>query len=362
MFPLLELNQNSRLACSTVPDFSAKFFQIQNYGGNHHTDTFVLFSNVNNNSIQVCSVEFAESYFGVIIWTAFIGSYCEALEIDPEGYIAFCPCMGRFGNQADQFLGALSFAKSINRTFVVPHWVEYVPYEAGSSQVPFSKYFNPGGIQKYHRAVTMDVFMAKIAPKIWPPEKRIAFCYAERNKNSGCDAKDGNPFGPYWDAFGVDFVGSEIFGPNLHYIGNLASYNSWYKKYPGDKWPVLAFVGSPGAFPVEEKNLHLQQYIEWNNSIKKEALKFISNLPKGPFIGIHLRNGVDWSRACELVDGTRDLFASPQCTGYGKKEAKLNMEMCLPSLNTITRQLKRAVKKRNATSIFVASDRSHLLF
>jgi hypothetical protein len=59
-------------------------------------------------------------------------------------------------------------------------------------------------------------------------------------------------------------------------------------------WSVLAFVGPPSSFPVEEQNAPLQKYLVWQDELLQRAKDFIDTLPKGPYVGIHLRNGADW--------------------------------------------------------------------
>lgn len=87
---------------------------------------------------------------------------------------------GRFGNQADQFLGALGFAHGLNRTLVLPPWVEYRYGEPRSIQVPFDEYFSVEPLRIYHKVILMQEFMNEIAPYEWPPDKRISFCYITR--------------------------------------------------------------------------------------------------------------------------------------------------------------------------------------
>ena len=78
-----------------------------------------------------------------------------------SGYILYCPCMGRFGNQADHFLGVLAFAKGTARTLVIPPWIEYQIGRGGSEMVSFDSYFNASTVSEYHDAITMEYFFNK---------------------------------------------------------------------------------------------------------------------------------------------------------------------------------------------------------
>lgn len=169
-------------------------------------------------------------------------------------------------------------------------------------QVPFDTYFNVEALENFHRVITMEAFFDIYATSIWPPDKRILFCYGarhnfdnEENVGGVCNAKSGNPFGPFWDTFGVDFVGSQTYGP-LHYDVYFTDVaQDWNEKYPASEWPVLAFTGAPAPYPVQKENVVLHKYLKWNEEMTAKAERYIkSELPKGPFVGIHLRNGVDW--------------------------------------------------------------------
>lgn len=66
-------------------------------------------------------------------------------------------------------------------------------------------------------------------------------------------------------------------------------------RFPASKYPVLAFAGAPASFPVDEVNLGLQRYFQWSDSIESQANDFIEReLSDGPFVGVHLRHGLDW--------------------------------------------------------------------
>ncbi|XP_063376236.1 GDP-fucose protein O-fucosyltransferase 1 [Cydia fagiglandana] len=279
---------------------------------------------------------------------------------DSNGYLAYCPCMGRFGNQADHFLGALAFSKALNRTLILPPWVEYRYGEPRSRQVPFDTYFKPEALAQYHKVIKMEHFMSEIAPTLWPSEKRVAFCYTQRQgeQDNSCNAKSGNPFGPFWDTFNIDFAASEFYGPLNYDSTNAAMIEKWQQKYPAAKWPVLAFTGAPASFPVQNENRPLHKYMQWSDDIATRSRQFIKkNMSGGGFLGIHLRNGQDWARACQHVKDSPLLFAAPQCVGYKNERGPLTESMCLPSKSDIIKQIKRVLKRLNDIKyVFVASD------
>lgn len=277
------------------------------------------------------------------------------------GYIVYCPCMGRFGNQADQFLGSLSFAKGLNRTLVLPPWIVYPSYKIGGSErVPFDEWFLVKPLEAYHNVITMEKFMKDIAPSVWPPGQRIGFCYSFTGHK--CRMKEGNPFGPFWDHFNINFDDYREHTGMLWDMKTEHSRQAWLERFPASEYPVIALMGAPGEFPVREHNWWLQKFVHWSKKIKKKAKEFIKSvLNNEPFVGIHLRNGIDFERACEHVKDPRQtsFFASPQCIREGSK--KLTHEMCFPPKKEILKKVKKVVKKIKAKRVFVATDHDPML-
>jgi len=280
-----------------------------------------------------------------------------------NGYLAYCPCMGRFGNQADQFLGSLAFSRGLGRTLVLPPWVMYSASMGKVKLLAWDSVFNVTLLGEFHNVITMEQFMKVQAEEVWPVGKRVSFCYTARNgkKESSCNAKDGSPFGPFWNHFNINFDHSEMFGP-LNFQTDPSNLSKWKEMFPPSSYPVLAMTGAPSSFPVQPGHVGLHSHMKWSDSWTERGKEWVRrHMPKGDWLGIHLRNGGDWDRACEHTTTSQNLFSSPQCLGYRNEYGSLSTPLCMPNKDTIIEQVRRVAKSTDAVAVFVASDNDHML-
>ncbi|KAK6037171.1 hypothetical protein COOONC_25324, partial [Cooperia oncophora] len=256
----------------------------------------------------------------------------------------------------------MQFTKYLDRTLVLPNFIEY-PYP-DTVMVPFESIFQVTEIRKYLKAIRMVAFQREVMPKLWPKENRTALCWSPRksiydeNAPVGCHAKEGNPFGPYWDKIGVSFAHDAYYGqlPGGYDLTVRGSKTAWLERFPPSQFPVLAFPSPPAPFPSRAGTWELQRYLKWSSRITGKATQFIKDKLTRPFVGIHLRNDKDWERVCEHIPSTpasQPLFASMQCEGQERS--------VLPSASTVVEQVVDVVGKIGARSVFVSSDKDHMI-
>ncbi|XP_033097990.1 GDP-fucose protein O-fucosyltransferase 1-like isoform X2 [Anneissia japonica] len=284
-----------------------------------------------------------------------LGQAKPKLDIDPRGYLLYCPCMGRFGNQAEHLVGALAFAKAIDRTLAIPPFRTYV-------NVPFSDWFQLERMQEFHRVLTMEDFVERLAQDVWPSGKRVGYCvYPLSMKKAECQMKQGSPFGPFWDSFHVDFDKMDKFSLPVHadlsnsdHVLNTLK-EKWDSRFPPSEYPVIALKGAPAPYPVFSGNRFIQQYMKWSVTVAIQMNEIIQRMFSGDkFVAIHLRNGLDWVRACEHAKGIRQFMASPQCNTPA--ERNVTHAMCLPSEQDILTLTTRALEQEGAKHLYIATD------
>ncbi|CAM4980827.1 unnamed protein product [Rotaria socialis] len=279
----------------------------------------------------------------------------EQYEIDPNGYIIFCLCMGRFGNQAEHFLGGLAFSKLINRTLIVPPWRTY-------KNVPYSEWFQLESLLSYHRVIDAQDFMEQLAPRIWPQESRIGFCWLPADKSKkDCKMKDGNPFESFWNELHIDFIDTVAY--QLNY--DEYSIDQWNRLFPFVRYPVIALKDAPASFPMEARYRSLQKYMTWSENIINEVQQHQKNLFNNEsYIGIHLRNDLDWEQACSNVESyeTRSYMASPQCLDLlSSSHTFVTHKICYPTDEEILRLLKNVILRTRIRNIYVATDKRSMI-
>lgn len=279
-----------------------------------------------------------------------------------NGFIVYCPCMGRFGNQAEQLLGSLLFARSLNRTLVLP---PFIYYGEGHKPhlVPFDKFIQVDPIKEYHDVVLLKDFLSQ-----WPSGERIFFCHSARafKSTSSCDALEGEPFRTFWTSHNITEDVSVFYSP---LSTNPKDARAWYDNYPSSDYPVLAFVGAPSPFPTHNDAVSIQKYLKFSSQVAELAsgYKRSQNFSSQPYLSVHLRRGIDWGKACELLKTNyqlKRLFSSNQCTGYSEDAQKpyLQYDTCFPADETIVKNIRGAIRYyfrktgKNITTVHVGTD------
>ncbi|CAF4484360.1 unnamed protein product [Rotaria socialis] len=173
--------------------------------------------------------------------------------------------------------------------------------------------------------------------------------------------KDGNPFESFWNELHIDFIDTVAY--QLNY--DEYSIDQWNRLFPFVRYPVIALKDAPASFPMEARYRSLQKYMTWSENIINEVQQHQKNLFNNEsYIGIHLRNDLDWEQACSNVESyeTRSFMASPQCLDLlSSSHTFVTHKICYPTDEEILRLLKNVILRTRIRNIYVATDKRSMI-
>ena len=284
---------------------------------------------------------------------------------DENGYVLGCICQGRFGNQFDYMLSFIDYAKRLNRTAILPPWVEYNA-QPETGQYPyypaFAEFFSVGAIRRHHRAIDADVFMERHGAK-WRALGMVGYsALGERDK-----FEKGVPRAGFWKRLGVEFDRFERVSPGAR-SGSVDDISH----------PVLAMDCVPGKYPAPAPLNSLARYFEWSDGIEQAASRLVeSQIGRGQaYVAVQWRQefagmatptvtskrparcaGFSVSQCAPYVEDSSEPAAAAATGARRTATIKYPTELCAPSLESMRQLLREALAAVGpGAKLYVASD------
>ena len=177
----------------------------------------------------------------------------------------FCPNMGRYGNQLDQYVSMIHLSTSIDRQFILG---PLIFYEGLSIElIPFASVFNISELRQQYAVVEMSqVDTSKLTTISCP---RLAMehggvsCLNCGNSQVGCRL-EGNPNEPYWSRLGFNFESS--FDVTRHVAVNTIDKAAW-RGIDNDIVLMSSFMRFPSTDVVNQ----VHRYLHFTDDIKRQV-------------------------------------------------------------------------------------------
>lgn len=285
---------------------------------------------------------------------------------NPEGYVIYCPCYGELGEQLMQLLDALSFAKGLNRSLVVPQFLQrkWIGNNYMTILHNYSSFFDMDELSHEGGVISIDDFMQYIAPKYWPLRKRYGFCHTFSKGSCGLDQ---HHYGDFWQENNVTFASNrEQFSQYWGVEFSWSARRNYKTMYPAWKYPVLAYKHAPKINIKDTLKVeNAQMRIKFQRSIMQqvETYKRKHNMMGNGVLAAMILNSRTLERFCQHTSYYKygNFLASPQCTGidrfWSRRTRQLTHDMCNPSVETIVGSITNiSLARRNLKVLFISTD------